>query len=95
VGRAGKRGEDLGLKMVPGKPRTRLRRVDAQDLAKFRTDVRGVENEREKISWPRPTRSSSSGMHGVPRSSSTVRISTTEKQLRDPGADVAVQFIVP
>ena len=44
--------------------------------------VRGVENEREKISWSPPIRSSSSGMHGVPRSSRTVRISTTEKRSR-------------
>jgi hypothetical protein len=42
----------------------------------------GVENEREKISWSRPTRASSMGMHGVPCSSSTVRIITTEKRSR-------------
>jgi hypothetical protein len=40
--------------------------------------VMGEENEREKISWFRPVRTSSIGMHGVPRSSRTVRIMTME-----------------
>ncbi|CAH0327092.1 hypothetical protein SRABI128_05761 [Microbacterium sp. Bi128] len=44
--------------------------------------VMGVAKEREKMSWSRPIRSSSIGMHGVPCSSRTVRIMTTEKRSR-------------
>ncbi len=44
--------------------------------------VMGVAKEREKISWSRPIRSSSIGMQGVPCSSRTVRIMTTENRSR-------------
>ncbi|MCY1377916.1 hypothetical protein D9M69_655140 [compost metagenome] len=42
--------------------------------------VMGLAKEREKISWSRPIRSSSMGMQGVPCSSRTVRIITTENR---------------
>ena len=42
----------------------------------------GCENDREKMSWSLYSRGPSSGMHDTPRSSMTVRSSTTENRLR-------------